>query len=86
MKFPSLCELAKTDVVYIDVCATIKEAIDLMLHNEHRNVIIQDEDSYRIFMISKVVYIKKKGIDQNLTIPLDTIKMIESLLLLLKCF
>lgn len=68
MKFPSLEELATTHVVYIDISATIKEAIALMLRNEHRNIIVKDGTSYRILMISKVVYIKKRGMNQNLTL------------------
>ncbi|MEA2028929.1 MAG: CBS domain-containing protein, partial [Campylobacterota bacterium] len=65
MKFPLLEKLATTDVIHIDINATIKEAIALMLNNNHRNIIVTDGHTYRIFMISKVIYIKKKEINQN---------------------
>jgi len=73
MKFPSLDELANTDVVHINITATIKEAIALMLSNEHRNIIVRDKACYRIMMISTVVYIQKKGINPQLT--LDTLNL-----------
>jgi|GEM_PF-373806 len=73
MKFPSLAELAKTDVIYIDITATIEESIALMLNNEHRNIIVVDKKCYRIMMISKVVYIQKEGINTQLT--LDTLNL-----------
>jgi diguanylate cyclase (GGDEF)-like protein len=88
MKFPLLEELATTDVIYIDIEATIKEAITLMLSNEHRNIIVQDGNRYRILMISKVVCIKKKSINQTLklkTLHLPQIIALHKKTNILKC-
>ncbi len=65
MKFPALKELATTNVIYIEIDSTIREGIELMLSNVHRNVIVKDGEKFRILMIADLVYIKKRNIDQN---------------------
>jgi len=88
MKFPTLEELASTNVIYLDVSSSLRDAIELMLHNEHRNVIVADGGIYRILMISDVVYIKKNKIDQSLplsSLNLPTVTILSKNLNVLKC-
>ena len=74
MKFPSIYEIATTNVNYVDVSISIVDAIDIMLQNNHRNVIVKDSDEYKILTVLDVLKIKKDAIDLNL--PLSSLKLI----------
>jgi diguanylate cyclase len=59
MKFPLLCDIASTKVVSIDVTYTVFDALEMMLKENHRNVIILDGDDFKILTIMDVLNIRE---------------------------
>jgi len=66
MKFPLISDIASTNVVTVDVSFTINSAIDEMIKNNHRNVVVTDNNDFYIFTVLDVLNIKASKI------PLDT--------------
>ena len=51
MKFPLIRDIASTSVVYIDSSASISEALEKMIENNHRNIIVQDEKNFKVLTV-----------------------------------
>jgi len=62
MKFPLISDIATTNVISIDIEASISDAIDKMIMHEHRNVLVQDVDKYYIFTVLDVLNIQAADI------------------------
>ena len=74
MRFPSISDIASTTVIYIDSSASISDAIEMMLENNHRNIIIKDVDIYRILTVVDILNMQSKSID--LTASLKDLNLI----------
>jgi len=66
MKFPLISDIATTNVITVDINDTVNDAIDRMINNNHRNVVVIDSEDFYIFTVLDVLHIKASGI------PLDT--------------
>lgn len=75
MKFPSIRDIATTDVIGIAIDVTVSEAIEKMLKYEHRTVIVYGKTKYYIFTVLDVLNIKEKNI--SLESPLGDFDLIE---------
>lgn len=73
MKFPNIGDIATREVVTIDVKHTFQEAIEKMLKNEHRNIIVVDKDKYFVIGIVDVLTLKTSNVDVNT--PLKDIQL-----------
>ena len=86
MKFPLIKDVASTQVIYVDIGVSILEAIDMMLQNDHRNIILQDNASYKILTVLDVLKIQENKVDLHLSLDaldlkcLPTIKADENVL------
>jgi len=75
MKFPHAGDIASTSVVLIEINNTINDAIEKMIHNEHRDIVVIDSDKYYILTALEIIKINKKNIE--LTTPLSEIELIQ---------
>lgn len=55
MKFPLIKDIANTDVVSISINCSVSEALNSMLQENHRNVIIVDENDFKIITIMNIL-------------------------------
>ncbi|MDD5399865.1 MAG: diguanylate cyclase [Sulfurimonas sp.] len=65
MKFPTIGSIATTSVVSIDINKTISDAIKMMFESVHRNIIVIDENVFRILTVNDILNIKIQNIDLN---------------------
>ncbi|MCD6432686.1 MAG: CBS domain-containing protein, partial [Sulfurimonas sp.] len=63
MKFPSVGDIASRKVVSIDITKTISDAIEKMIHNEHRDIVVKDFQNYYILTALDIIEINKKNIN-----------------------
>ena len=75
MRFPNIGDIATTSVVSIDINSTFNEAINKMLENEHRNIIVIDNNEFYIMSIIDVLNIQAKKVDIN--IPLHNLPLLK---------
>lgn len=75
MRFPNASDIASTNVVSINIDQTISEAIEKMIINEHRDIIVQDDKTYYVLRALEVIEIYKKKID--LQAPLSELTLIK---------
>jgi len=75
MRFPKACEIAMTKVVAIDIKKSIYEAIEKMIANEHRDIIIIDGNDFYILRALDIINIHGNKID--LADSLDTLSLIK---------
>ncbi|OHE03142.1 MAG: diguanylate cyclase [Sulfurimonas sp. RIFOXYD12_FULL_33_39] len=68
MKFPSISEIATTEVVSTDINQSIANAMKIMFSHEHRNIIVLDGDVFRILTVNDILNIKAKNIDLNISL------------------
>jgi len=68
MRFPLVGDIASTSVVRIDASSFISDAITLMLKNDHRNIIVIDNDVYRILTVIDILNIQASKIDLNISL------------------
>ena len=66
MKFPLISDIASTNIVTVSVDVKITDAIDEMINQNHRNVVVVDNETFYIFTVIDVLNI------QASKIPLDT--------------
>ncbi len=59
MKFPLVKDIATTSVILISIKCFVKEALDLMLQENHRNAIVVDGDCFRILTVVDILNLKK---------------------------
>jgi diguanylate cyclase (GGDEF)-like protein len=63
MKFPSIGEIATTNVVSIDRNKSVADAIKVIFENEHRNLIVSDGTLFYILTVADILNIKVQNID-----------------------
>jgi len=73
MKFPLISDIATTSVISVNISNSISDAIDIMLKSTHRDVIVIDKDSFKIFTILDVLNIRKQEL--NLDIKLQDLDL-----------
>jgi len=66
MKFPLISDIATREVVHVDISSKISEALNVLVENIHRNVVVIDGSVFRIFTVIDVL-----NLQQN-KIPLDS--------------
>ncbi|MEA3229217.1 MAG: diguanylate cyclase [Campylobacterota bacterium] len=66
MKFPLVYDIASTSVISVDISSTISNAIEVMLKSTHRNVIVKDNNLFRIFTILDILNIQQESLDLEL--------------------
>ncbi|MBA3026005.1 MAG: diguanylate cyclase [Sulfurimonas sp.] len=62
MRFPMIRDIATTAVISIDVNKTVADALDVMLHQEHRSIVITDKKMFKLFTVIDILEIKDKKI------------------------
>ena len=62
MKFPLVSDIASTSVISIDIDASISDAIEHMIVNEHRNVVVKDINDFYIFTVLDVLNMQTNNI------------------------
>jgi len=73
MKFPLISDIATTNVITVDINDSVNNAIDRMISNNHRNVVVVDREDFYIFTVLDVLHIKALG--TPLDIELQKIKL-----------
>ncbi|QOY51468.1 diguanylate cyclase [Candidatus Sulfurimonas baltica] len=73
MKFPIIGDIASKSVIFIDVKSSMSDAIEMMFKNGHRNIIIKDNDVFRILTVVDILNIQSKNID--LEAPIKDFKL-----------
>ena len=63
MKFPLISDIASTSVVQVDISSSIADALDIMLENNHRSVIVVDVACFRILTVVNVLNIQNDSIN-----------------------
>ena len=63
MRFPSVSDIATTAIKHLSSDATINYAIEVMLQSTHRNVVVKDDDGYKIFTILDLLKLQKESVD-----------------------
>ena len=66
MRFPLVGDIASTTIVQVDIECSIEEALDILLLSEHRNIIVVDRDSFKLFSVINVLNIQKNKIDLSM--------------------
>ena len=69
MKFPLVKDIASTSIIHISISCSVKEALNLMLKENHRNAIIIDGDQFKILTVVDILNLKKNkhNIDTKLS-------------------
>jgi diguanylate cyclase (GGDEF)-like protein len=57
-----ISDIATTAVISIDVSKTVADALDVMLQQEHRSIVITDKKMFKIFTVIDILEIKDKQI------------------------
>jgi diguanylate cyclase (GGDEF)-like protein len=57
-----ISDIATTAVISIDVNKTVADALDVMLQQEHRSIVITDKKMFKIFTVLDILEIKDKQI------------------------
>ena len=73
MKFPSIKDIASQTVISVDMNCLVCDALDIMLEQNHRNVIVLDADCFRVLTVIDVLAIQKKH--GSLDIPLSKVSL-----------
>lgn len=60
MKFPLLSDIASTKVISVDINCSAENALSVMLHENHRNIIVLDGDEFYILTIMDILNLKIK--------------------------
>ena len=63
MKFPNISEIATTSVIKVNVTDTIRDALNIMLKQNHRSVVVIDFKCFRILTVIDVLNIQKNSVD-----------------------
>ena len=75
MKFPNASDIASVHVVSININQSISSAIEKMIINEHRDIVVKGEEKFFILRALEVIKIYQDKI--NLNEPLSKISLIE---------
>ena len=81
MRFPTVKDIANKNIVYIDITQTIGEAIEMMIENNHRNMLILDKNEFRILTAHDVFRVKKETISLDKRLDKFNLKIIPTITL-----
>lgn len=73
MRFPTVGEIATTKVVTVTRDSILSEVIDVMCHHGHRNIIVEDRNSFFLLGINDVLSAKMKV--PNLDISIASLEL-----------
>jgi diguanylate cyclase (GGDEF)-like protein len=73
MKFPTIGDIATKNIVSVDINKTVAEALDVMLGQEHRSIVVVDKSRFKLFTVLDILDIKEKEI--NLNTPLYSVDL-----------
>lgn len=73
MKFPLVRDIASTKVMSIDIKDSVANALNLMLRENHRNIIVFDAHEFKILTVMDVLNLKTNG--SNLECPLSELSL-----------
>lgn len=65
MRFPKVSEIASKEVVSIDINSSLNAAIEKMMLNNHRNIIITGANAFKILTVHNILSFKSQKIDLN---------------------
>ena len=63
MKFPVVRDIASTSVVSVDINSSIESALDIMLEHNHRDIVVIDNENFRILTVIDVLNIQKNSLN-----------------------
>ena len=63
MKFPIIGDIATTSVVFIDVSRSMSDAIEMLFENGHRNIIVKEDNVFRILTVVDILNMQAKTIN-----------------------
>ena len=69
MKFPYIKDIATRHVAYVDIDSNVNDALEVMLKFDHRDVIVTDIDSYKLFTVNDII--EMQNLHNDLDIPLS---------------
>jgi len=75
MKFPLISDIATTSVVTINIEDSVDKALELMLENNHRDMIILDKSLFKLISIVDILHLQKEDFDFSL--PLSVLNLQE---------
>lgn len=73
MNFPMMGDIATKSIFSVDINKTIADALDVMLNQEHRSIIVTDHHIFKLFTVLNILDIKNRQID--LTTPLSELQL-----------
>lgn len=73
MRFPTVGEIATTKVVTVKRESILSEVIDVMCHHGHRNIIVEDRNSFFLLGINDILSAKMKT--PNLDISIGSLEL-----------
>jgi len=79
MKFPYVRDIATTNVIKTDITSSLSDALDLLLDEDHRDILITDNDKYRIFSIYDVLKYQSSDIDLSLQLSEFNLRIIPTI-------
>ena len=62
MRFPLISDIASTSVSCVDISSSVENALDVMLEHNHRDVVVLDNDDFRILTVIDVLNIQKNSL------------------------
>jgi diguanylate cyclase len=65
MKFPSISELVTTEVRLLDINTTLNQTIELMYEQNHRSVIVKNQERFFLVTAGDLLKLKLKNYDFN---------------------
>ena len=79
MKFPNIEKITTTSVIQVLATSTIGEALDTMLNQNHRSVVVVGDDEYRILTVMDIFDIQRKKTDFNIKLSELNLSIIPSI-------
>ena len=73
MKFPLVKDIASTSIILISIKCSVREALDLMLIENHRNAIVVDGGYFKILTVVDILNLKKDK--QNINTKLSNLNL-----------
>ncbi len=68
MKFPLIKDIASTSVLSVDIKSKISDALDFLLEQNHRNIIVKDDGCFRILSVMDVLKLQKNNFELDISL------------------
>ncbi|MEA3331379.1 MAG: CBS domain-containing protein, partial [Campylobacterota bacterium] len=76
MKFPSIGDIASSNVISIDINKSVNDAIEKMIHSNHRDIVVIDAENYYILAALDIIHINKQNISMDTSlIDIELVKI-----------